>query len=628
MRGSSGQRSSAPVDSFRLPVRARCGAHREYFSPQLGFQFNFSASDPWIVLGGFGARRFAMATDGTGSDAANAFDAARVAAEAVREAVEAVVQSGGDLLYDHYLEERNLAFSVARVMQDMAHVVDAAFLARSEAVGGPSGAAWAAEEEPVPCAIDTWARGAVALKTKPKSRYEEYQDEADVLRRSEGGPASVGSRRSRLTSRSKKSRGDTAASKPQLIERPSSPPPGASGGRPVSPSVAVRAQALAEMRAKEAEAQKRAKEAEAAARLEKERHDKIAREIKGKDFTYDIDGTVMPVTNVNTSKLPPQFTEVGVAIDTVEDTSKRKHKDDSAKARARRKESEMTFFLESGVAQPPLTETIELAPGVVLREGEAVLEGPDLKSDPQHMSRKDFTMHQSMLETQQIGASLLGGGSMELGMTTMGSAPPSLLAAAAARGSHSTGALDGNRADAEGKAESKDAPATEATGGPAVDPGTIPDFDPTAGGVRVSTAPGAGGEPVRDVNLELTRAPTWGANVSERQEPFSPGSPPRRPDTRQREKVMGQRAKQPRERPFIAKPSQRKHLAPPLYPAKTRYEALARANASAPGGLGEMPSTLSAGGGSSRSRPGDSFLPPIVGSPSARSSGSGSVRHR
>jgi hypothetical protein len=56
-----------------------------------------------------------------------------------------------------------------------------------------------------------------------------------------------------------------------------------------------------------------------------------------------------------------------------------------------RAEASEVFFEKSTLVQPPLTETIKLAPGVVLKEGGSVLEGP--KADAKvagRMSRGDF----------------------------------------------------------------------------------------------------------------------------------------------------------------------------------------------------------------------------------------------
>lgn len=71
---------------------------------------------------------------------------------------------------------------------------------------------------------------------------------------------------------------------------------------------------MEEMRAAEAAAARKREREEAEAKRERESNERLSRELKGKDFTYDADGNVIVVSGVALSKLPPQFNTVGVAL--------------------------------------------------------------------------------------------------------------------------------------------------------------------------------------------------------------------------------------------------------------------------------------------------------------------------
>ena len=68
----------------------------------------------------------------------NFMEATTTAQGAVRAVLEDVVQAGGDTLYDHYLSGRELDYALERSIEDIAHVMSWAALARSEPSGEPT----------------------------------------------------------------------------------------------------------------------------------------------------------------------------------------------------------------------------------------------------------------------------------------------------------------------------------------------------------------------------------------------------------------------------------------------------------------------------------------------------------
>jgi len=277
-------------------------------------------------------------------------EAAATAASAVREAVSEVVTRGGAMLYDHYLDERLVSFAVDRSLQDMMAVYSSRFLYRSEAFGGPAGpegtpfpplfamcdwrltclfsagltgdwGAWSQETEPESPRTDSWARGAVPLRKRAKPAYGAL-DAAGVAsgagtrtpRSTAGGSSGRRSREAKNASgASNSSNGSTTP-----VERPNSAglaiASGAGTSRPNSPTAAVRAQALAAMKARHEALARKAKREREEEKKQQELRDRLSKELRGKEFTYDADGNVIIVNGVNVSKLPPQYSSVGVAI--------------------------------------------------------------------------------------------------------------------------------------------------------------------------------------------------------------------------------------------------------------------------------------------------------------------------
>lgn len=339
-----------------------------------------------------------------------------------------------------------MPFAASRVLGTLARLVDAVYLqgdgehgsdtsgtrfdagssSRAPGVAYVDTGSWACEAEPVPCAIDTWARGSV-----PTKRREPVTAESSVAEPSLGEEKGVEARASPATRPKpkgtaiptrEKSRSVTGLNpmeftqSPRLVAVPQD--------AVATQEQAVRARVLAEARKREAENDERKRKAEAEAAAEAEANERLKRDLKGKAFTTDDTGAVVIVRRVNHSRIPPPFQPVDIvrvaggepeAAPVAVSPSRTRLPKDAGRSRPKLddlsqvteggRESSEVYFEKSTLVQPPLAETIKLAPGVVLKEGGSVIEGP--KSDNKvagRMSRGDFLQHQSSLS--QTAASI------------------------------------------------------------------------------------------------------------------------------------------------------------------------------------------------------------------------------
>jgi len=270
-------------------------------------------------------------------------EAAASAHEAARAAVESVVAAGGDTLYDHYLNRRELGYTVDRCLQDMKHVLNLAFLPRSEPFEPtPSGCGrWDQEAEPPAPRTDSWARGAVPLRRKAKPSYSTLNEAGAVASSASFRARTPGGASAASGASSRKRRGSAAGQATTALERPSSADFSVTGSvsnaasRPSSPTSNVRAQALAAMKAKQEARARKAERAAAEQQRQEELRARLSKELRGKDFTYDADGNVIVVSGVNAAKLPPQYSAVGVAI-SVDDPPHAAHQGGVSKTRRKK----------------------------------------------------------------------------------------------------------------------------------------------------------------------------------------------------------------------------------------------------------------------------------------------------
>ena len=88
------------------------------------------------------------------------FEESNVAYCVAKDVVDDLIERGGDTLYEHYLQAKEIILAAKRSVEDMNDIIRSAFLIRDAGeVGNDSG--WCEDDEPQPARVDSWARGAV-----------------------------------------------------------------------------------------------------------------------------------------------------------------------------------------------------------------------------------------------------------------------------------------------------------------------------------------------------------------------------------------------------------------------------------------------------------------------------------
>jgi len=315
---------------------------------------------------------------------------------------------------------------------------------------------WFCEAEPVPSIMDTWGRGAIPMKKKKKKKPPTPEAKDDLLLNAQGGLVRRMSSMERVKKEKIPKKEKAPATHDPLVQTTdpmatdlmntgSFPGPSTADGRNKKSSIQFKGDnffdkngkgigsdsgesAVQQMREVEERAREEAeKKAQLIAERKEERNrlETLAKELKGKDYTFDANGQVVQITPINVDRLPPQSYNLDVQlIDRVNPSEepppeeiapvKSRSSRGSSKGGKRKKKGERKgqdrddkkseFYRSIGNVQPSLLSTIVLSPGVDVKEGEAGRTGPDRQEDPQHMSRKNFVDHQTVLETQSISS--------------------------------------------------------------------------------------------------------------------------------------------------------------------------------------------------------------------------------
>jgi len=304
------------------------------------------------------------------------------------------------------IECRALPTSVLDVTGGFLSVVNVYFLECDP--GEPnlaSCATWAPDEEPAPAAIDTWSRGSgIAKEREPLATMRD----GDITPRS----SSAGSRvvrsprgRSRESNTAEEKKGEKGEKAEILVakrvEKPGQVVEAGKGGK--LQSIITDAEAE-QMRRDEVE------------RIERNRHEALMAELKGREYTCDAFGNVMVVEPVKPERLPPWRLNprIGMADRAPPEVrakaggrSKPGGREAAKPSSAKPELVNPALFKPLDSLQPPLFETTVLREGVTLRQGEVTKMGANRSFDGQRMSRRDFEM---FTRTAAGGSRRLGDG--------------------------------------------------------------------------------------------------------------------------------------------------------------------------------------------------------------------------
>ena len=512
------------------------------------------------------------------------------------EVVNNLVDTCGEKLYEHYLKSREVPYSSRKVIKDVLEVVN--WMYRGKDTGeinilqdevpaitktivdnvndnnnnsnnndnnsnnnndssnnnnSSSKERWTAEQETMPAPIDSWASGAMNIRKKPV-KYNPLPIAESSKAPSDAGTARTrGSRRgvsTRQSARSKlgggrsKKKGMTLESRIRELDAPEekSKDDKRNEKRRLPPEERARLRAIRDMERAEAEIQKRLEEAKLREQEEKEKHEQLMKELKGKDFVFDRNGNVIVIQQMKPEKMPPYAYSMDVTIQggndeilapvsTVSPTKKQSKKKKKKRQSSENAEGGDEFFKESTSQQPSLLQIMDVQAGVALKEGDGGKQGPQLLEDPKKMSRATYKMHQTMV-SQPAG---------DQEQTTVGA-------------DNDVDKVQTN------VGETMDASNVDMLALLAEDDGIGPP-SPIAQAARL---PETSMQDEDDENVKLIKAADWGSNVKGKDP--TPAPLPHKPTSRERRETLGQMSSRaPRDRPFITK-EPLKRLPPPQFP--------------------------------------------------------------
>ena len=255
------------------------------------------------------------------------------------------------------------------------------------------GSTWTLDDEPPQAELDSWARGSVPVKIRPKLKVEDISDE-------EGIPGAMSTGRSMRSARSRGSRasGSRASKRSNATEGSEAEKILVAHSRPVPPKPANKQEEKARAGWKELKDKEAAVAAvEAAYADERKRIKGVLEDLKGTEYGYNHKGEIIMLESVNSERLPSKEVNLRVGLwseadaeEDVDPRQKRKKKKRGRKGQSAVGHEQSGSIETAGALQGPVAESIEMGSGVMLRSGENEKRGPPRAKDPLRMSRKDY----------------------------------------------------------------------------------------------------------------------------------------------------------------------------------------------------------------------------------------------
>ncbi|OMJ78979.1 hypothetical protein SteCoe_21107 [Stentor coeruleus] len=319
---------------------------------------------------------------------------------AVYQVIEDLINKGGELLYDRYVEICSRNYSVAATIAVLSSTTESFYFRRES--GEPI--VWEEAPEPKPSNIDTWARKAVPIKkVYAIPKIEPFQNPTLPDARSVHSHTSRRSIYGRLNKSSRnKNFKDTEAIEESITAEPI----------PVIPNENNDQEELLRTK-KEREIKKKREENERMKKMKEEedqKEKKIVKDtefMKNKIFTYDCKGKILNVNHMKPESIPAGILTVRYhSQDPVIEEPKPivKKKPTSEMQPAKRikttPQHEQDWVKNLTLLQPPLFDSIRLSVGVTLVDGQRTKRSTE-SVDFRFMTRKQYnqTFHSSMNQT-------------------------------------------------------------------------------------------------------------------------------------------------------------------------------------------------------------------------------------
>jgi len=395
-------------------------------------------------------------------------DKSTFASVAVAEVINAIIDRGGDALYDLYLREKEADYVIERTMQSLKLISDlhvpitdgAEYCSSSLSSSSSSSSSsphrgslslWTCEAEPQPAPLDSWARASIPTRvpfTKrlrgaanggPDHDHQKALREAALLAQRQTAQERAQSRGAALAQLQM-----AAAEKERVTifaENGDSNDHAESNNESMTPEqiamMEERTRIAREFQNKKLSAAQHAARfaEEEAARAER---DKVfAKKLRGKNYTVDERGGILLVDKPNPERLPSVVLPVKSKLVAGNNADEQGDEEEeyilsespsrsptsrsntgkggvgamtgrdrvSIKAMAKAK-SNPDFFRNSISAQPSLIDAHpDLNPGIEIRENGRVLRGPDAASDSMHMTKTELG-HLKQEASLQLQASI------------------------------------------------------------------------------------------------------------------------------------------------------------------------------------------------------------------------------
>jgi hypothetical protein len=450
--------------------------------------------------------------------------------EIVFDIIDGLVDRCGEVLYEHYLRKKQIPYATKNCLHDVFESLTTVYLDRDFGSAKPEvDPSWVCEREPAASQLDSWARGVVTLKKKPKPK--KVVEEAE-----EAKPVEVKKKKTRRVGKDLMDEEDDRLNQLIRAGTPGSPRGMGGGARQMTAKEEANLKELHDLEVREAKEKEKRQRIIDDALAEIKRSEKIMKDLKGKEYTFDHEGKVVMVHKAKGDKMKPMQQNVGVAVVNVQKEVVQVEKPKKQGMRRKKKKKKQNpvdpfkdSFQDTAPKQPSIMQDIYLAPGVNIAEGDSNKLGPNQQVIPDHMSRKDYNMlHQTAKETTAMG-----------------------------------GGTDGEESFDEAEETEEQAETRR------LNPTDIGSVDPMVGAKQG----GGGGAPIPadDVNLQLTGDPNWGSNVRTSGEDFQPSPIPVKQDAQKTQLTAlmlgGEEVRNVRDRPHIvlSPTANRKKLpAPPL----------------------------------------------------------------
>ncbi len=247
------------------------------------------------------------------------FQTALACTEAVGDVLERLYQSGGDLLYERYLQRREADFIARRTLQDLNLLVEwelPTVCAQQPAQPGR----WAVDAEPAPPPLDTWTRSALPLRAASEPRRDLAQRRATTAAEDAAARATAAVEAAARAAAEAASAARREAALSPVAAPPSPARRGASGATGGSVGSAARAAsrrvgggggggggsgAPSPARAAGAGGRSLSREGREDAKAAARRIRELEKRLKGQPFTVDERGGVVLVERVAPEDMPP-----------------------------------------------------------------------------------------------------------------------------------------------------------------------------------------------------------------------------------------------------------------------------------------------------------------------------------